>query len=432
MRWQISVFVRWVVCGVVLSFGTGCGTFRTLKNELMQLRMSENYMANISAPDGQSGPVYGVILDYTRDGRILAGDLAQANSAGMVVFLMPPARGEGYHWFAFQDQNRDEHWQQGEPCAFLPATKDTSIHTEIKLSQHPEAAPPGQLLATIREMRHGRPLAELQTGAAVPVSLGKVASINDAVFAAEGGAQGLWQPATFLHQRGIGVYFLDDYDPAKIPVLFVHGAAGSGQDWKNIIHALDRKKYQAWIAVYPTGLALDKSATAIHSALKILHGMYRFERLHVVAHSMGGLMARAMILKNRVEEGNLYIRTFVTLSTPWNGHEAAAWGVEKAPTAVPSWYDVQTDSPFIRTLFKTDLSRSVEHHLLFGYAASRSRLLPDSNDGTVSVASQLDARAQKQARAIYGFDVDHMGILQNPECLEKLFDLLDSASQQKL
>ena len=41
-----------------------------------------------------------------------------------------------------------------------------------------------------------------------------------------------WKPAEFFREVGGNVYFLEAYDATKIPVLFVHGAAGlsAGED----------------------------------------------------------------------------------------------------------------------------------------------------------------------------------------------------------
>ena len=97
---------------------------------------------------------------------------------------------------------------------------------------------------------------------------------------------------------------------------------------------LDRNKYQPWFYVYPSGMRLDSAAMALNDGVKELHERYPFTRLHVVAHSMGGLVSRRFIEQNVLVEGNNYINTFITFSSPWDGHEAAAMGVKYAPEAV--------------------------------------------------------------------------------------------------
>ncbi len=74
-------------------------------------------------------------------------------------------------------------------------------------------------------------------------------------------------------------------------------------------------------------------------------------------------MARSFIMKNMYEDTNDYIKLFVSVSTPWNGHIATAKGVENAPEAVPSWYDMVPDSEFIQSLFNKDLPPDVSSYL---------------------------------------------------------------------
>ena len=55
-----------------------------------------------------------------------------------------------------------------------------------------------------------------------------------------------------------GLYFLQPYDPDRIPVVFVHGLISTPFDWVQTINGLQadpeiRKHYQFWIFAYPTG-----------------------------------------------------------------------------------------------------------------------------------------------------------------------------------
>ena len=180
--------------------------------------------------------------------------------------------------------------------------------------------------------------------------------------------------------------FLDAFDPAKTPVHFVHGAAGSPQDWRHAMERIDRRRYQPWFYVYPSGMRLDNAADALDKGIHYLHQRYRFERLDVVAHSMGGLVSRRFILNHLERPGAVRIPTFITFSSPWGGHEAAAMGVRRAPEVVPSWRDMSAGSAFLEELYKKNLKGRVNHHLFYSHRASRSMILPEENDGTVSVS----------------------------------------------
>jgi len=129
-----------------------------------------------------------------------------------------------------------------------------------------------------------------------------------------------------------------------------------------------------------------------------------------VAHSMGGLVSRAFILKHLIDDGLGTVRVFVSISTPWGGVRMADKGLEHAPAAIPSWHDVATQSAFIDRLFDDALHPQVPHYLIFGYRGDCSMWMVN-NDGTVEIASQLDLRAQEDAAAVWGLDEDHMSIL---------------------
>ena len=79
--------------------------------------------------------------------------------------------------------------------------------------------------------------------------------------------------------------------------------------------------------------------------------------------------------------------------------------------------------PILQKLHETELPAGVTFDLLFGYrgaAAGNGEL----TDGTVRLSSVLDARMQSAAAAIYGFDEDHISLLESPAVLQKINELL--------
>jgi len=225
------------------------------------------------------------------------------------------------------------------------------------------------------------------------------------------------------------VLFQEPYVPKKIPVLFIHGALGTPQGWKETVEHLDRKRFQPWFYYYPSGLSLDKLGKALNTIVMVLHERYGFKEMHVVAHSMGGLVARSFILHNVHDSHQTFIKSFISISTPWNGHKLTAKGVKRAPSAVPSWYDMVPDSEFIQTLYKRKFPPSLHHVLLFSYKGDCSLFLAN-NDGTVELSSELDWRAQGEAERIFGYDEDHGSILSNKQVLLQIRDLLPAESHR--
>jgi pimeloyl-ACP methyl ester carboxylesterase len=103
------------------------------------------------------------------------------------------------------------------------------------------------------------------------------------------------------------LYMLRPYDPGKIPVVFVHGLFSSPRAWVQTINELQNtpgiaSDYQFWMFMYPTGMTIPSSAARLRQALTrardILDTGHRdsaFERMVLVGHSMGGLLAKMMV-----------------------------------------------------------------------------------------------------------------------------------------
>ena len=252
---------------------------------------------------------------------------------------------------------------------------------------------------------------------------GVVADLDHSHFSAEYAQKGVWEPYATLREVGIGLYFLEKYDPEKIPVLFVYGVSGNARNWRVFFDHLDRDRFQPWFFNYPSGLDLNFIGDALNGAIQWLNEQYQFDTLFVVAHSMGGLVARYAILQNVYEGHHDYIRLYVTISTPWGGHQAAAMGVARAPAVVPSWRDVVPDSEFIKGLYDHKLPDTIPYYLLFSYSG-RSNRMDENNDGAVTLESQLDYRVQRRARAIYGFDENHVKVLFSDDVIDIFNDIL--------
>jgi pimeloyl-ACP methyl ester carboxylesterase len=260
--------------------------------------------------------------------------------------------------------------------------------------------------------------------------LGEVIRFTDKKMDLEYGQMGFWQPLTFLREVGAGVYFLEPFDPKKTPVLFVHGVSGTPIHFKDIAGHIDRKRYQPWLFYYPSGMPLEKISTSLNIMVMELHQLHRFDKLYVVAHSMGGLVARRFILQNIDDHQQDYIRLFISISTPWNGHRMAEKGVEQAPTVVPSWYDVVPGSPFIESIFARKLPDTLPYYLMFSHKGDSSMFM-ENNDGSVELASELDYRAQAEAERIFGYNESHVGILSSKRVLDTINLLLDDGQVKR-
>jgi pimeloyl-ACP methyl ester carboxylesterase len=155
----------------------------------------------------------------------------------------------------------------------------------------------------------------------------------------------------FVSEGRAGVYFLEAYDPDRIPVLFVHGISGYPQQFEALIDGLDRERFQPWLYFYPSGFPLDDLARHLATLLQRLEVQLDVGELAVVAHSMGGLVSRAAILEYERETEREDVRLLVTISTPWGGQAEAAGAAGARVELPPVFQDMSPSSDFLRRLF---------------------------------------------------------------------------------
>jgi len=420
-----------LITTVAMAVGlSGCGTLRHLGQDLKFMDETSIVTAYVSNA-GSFRDVYGLVIEWDRENdRVLSADVSQVGEIGVFGFSVKDQQNQ--YLLAFSDRNGNGRYDSSDPAW---------IHTDAAGKPAPVAIDPVErkgrvtgrmssstklpegLVKAAREFKGQRSVEEAASGYRIPMDLGTIANLDDPKFSSKSGEMGLWEPSSFPQESGIGIYFLERYNPNKIPVLFVYGAAGSPQDWRTFFKKIDRRKYQPWFYFYPSGRSLDETSTALNNGVKVLQTHYGFQRMHVVAHSMGGLMSRSFVLKN-LAEGHGYIGKYATISTPWGGHKFAEMGVKRAPVVVPSWRDMVPNSSFQRQVFRRKLRGRVPYMLLYSHKASKSMFLPPENDGTVSVDSQLDPPAVKDAVKVKGFDEDHVSILSNDEVIKLVMDHL--------
>ncbi|SFS03575.1 Alpha/beta hydrolase family protein [Dyella sp. OK004] len=103
-----------------------------------------------------------------------------------------------------------------------------------------------------------------------------------------------------------GVYLLEDYDPHKIPIVMLHGLAASPLIWARLTNRIQgtptlRSRYQVWHVIYPTDAPVLLSRLRVKEFLDRAwaeldpsgHDPSR-ERMVLVGHSMGGMIARLL------------------------------------------------------------------------------------------------------------------------------------------
>ena len=94
---------------------------------------------------------------------------------------------------------------------------------------------------------------------------------------------------------------LQQFDPAKTPVIFVHGLQETGANWAPMIDSLRddpdiREHYQFWFFSYPSGYPYPYTAALLRQDLDgIKRAFPDHKRVVLIGHSMGGMIGRLMI-----------------------------------------------------------------------------------------------------------------------------------------
>jgi len=331
-------------------------------------------------------------------------------------FLVPQG---SYRIFVYEDSNEDGSYQLTERIgqSSLLELKEAGQKITVSVSV-PETTDTSKLddMAKIKAKTQ-------QDFTKSRVSLGSTISLDDPVFNETNVAMGLWQPLKSIKSLKFGLFLLEPYDPARQPVLFVHGVSGSPRQFRSLIAALEKNKYQPWVVYYPSGFSISLTGDYLKTIIDEMHSRYKFDNLAVIAHSMGGLVTRSMLTSYGSSTKGFSVKTYITISTPWGGHSAAEMGLKYAPAVIPVWHDMVPGSPFLKDVFAKTLPPETDHYLLFSYQGSSS-FAGGNSDGVVSIASQLYPEAQAGAAVVRGFDETHTSILNNAAMSEQIRAIL--------
>lgn len=366
-------------------------------------------MGHVSCTSSTNAPIAVVALPVDASGRII--DRQQAyiilESAGEYMMYIP--RGD-YRIVGLLDANENNIFQNDDIAGACQGRKtlrlkDKSVYTGIDIKL-------GNMSADALELSGELNIEYHVDSGEYRCRNGQVAKIYDAIFSSGNAETGLWNPSLFMASFGANIFLMEPYDPEKIPILFVHGYNGSPQDWVYFLIRLDRSRYQPWFFYYPSGMSLQLTSRILGAKLAELQGRYRFNKLCLTAHSMGGLVTRALLASGNLETLSDLDVLYITLATPWSGFKSVDRAISLSPRTLPSWYDIASRSIFIKKTLRRRLPDWVAYHFFFGKydAVSRGRA--------------LDERAFAEAKGRYGFNVDHTGILEDRDVYLKYKDVL--------
>lgn len=364
--------------------------------------------------DGQSVVVMLMALQ-PGESSLVRRNFVRTGKDGRFTFYARPGH---YYILAYLDVNKDGVYQSHEYASYYGKPDVITVKSKKKV----------RLAAITIE---GRLANELETDQIrdetylAIKNIGRVVSLDDERFNDEHEKTGMWMPVKYLRAIGGGLFQLQPYSDGKIPVLFIHGINGGVNDWRTAIDSLDSERYQPWVLQYPSGLRLDMVSDYLVRAVYDMKLKTGFDQLYVIAHSMGGLVARSFVMKFRQQYplSASSVGMLMTVNTPLAGFRRAEMGVKHSPVVVPSWRDVAKDSDFIRQLYAWSWPQEIPYYLMFSYQDA------GYGDGVVSLESQLPMQFQKEASKVVGFNNTHAGVLLDPLFVEGVNRILLEKSQ---
>lgn len=407
---------------VMISFFMAGCTMVKLKQEVKQSLASTVLVGQIATGPSEKGKL--VVVAYSlQNGERTVAHYAVLHGAGEYELMV--AQGN-YYLCAYWDHNSNLIYDMGEPAG---------QYGEPKLV----AAPAGGVVLEINfvvpdagtaiDLPQGFDISPDKPRKLLSRQAGAMVTLDDARFSAANGSRGFWQPLEFFKEIGGNIYFLEKYDSDKIPILFIHGAAGTPTGWDYLINSLDRERFQPWLFYYPTGVRLKSTAYLLFWKLFNLQLKYRFDTLYITAHSMGGLVARSLIMD--YYRATPYIKLFISLATPWGGDRMAEYGVKQSPAVIPSWIDMQPEGGFLQSLYRDKMPAAVSFYMFSGHRGSRNPFT-SNNDGTITLASIMDWRPQTEAKMNYVFDEDHTSILNSPAVMTQYNTIINAFAKGTL
>jgi pimeloyl-ACP methyl ester carboxylesterase len=119
---------------------------------------------------------------------------------------------------------------------------------------------------------------------------------------------GFDEPTDQAGQPGTAqLYFLDPYQPGRIPVVLIHGLFSTPEGWNDLIQYLRAEpsfceRFQIWAFGYPTGQGFLQSAATLRAKLRVAVDTLdpqqadpALRRMVLIGHSMGGLIAKLQV-----------------------------------------------------------------------------------------------------------------------------------------
>ena len=116
----------------------------------------------------------------------------------------------------------------------------------------------------------------------------------------------------------------EDLPASRNVVIFVHGLESSARELQGWLKLAQSEGYPCGAFQYPNDQPIEDSAALLAKELKKFAAKYPGRTISLVAHSMGGLVCRAVIENPQADPGN--VAQLIMVATPNHGSNLAYFG----------------------------------------------------------------------------------------------------------
>jgi len=191
-------------------------------------------------------------------------------------------------------------------------------------------------------------------------------------------------------------------DSRQPPVLLLHGYGCNSGYWAHLLPLLDAARIShATVDLEPVAGDIDDYVPLVERAVRELCAAAATDRVAIVAHSMGGLVARAWMRAH----GSAALARVITLGTPHHGTALARFGLGK------NAFQMRPGSAWLRTLAASE------------DAADRA-LVTSLYTHHDNIVSPQESSRLEGARNIEFGGVGHVALGSNPRVLAAVMDEL--------
>jgi triacylglycerol lipase len=192
--------------------------------------------------------------------------------------------------------------------------------------------------------------------------------------------------------------------PAARPVLLVHGFGGTKSSWSSVARALRARGLTVEAITYtPFGTSMEQLADRLVVEVQRILSQTGSDRLHLVGHSLGGVVIAQAIAGGRLDG---QVDTVVTLGSPFGGspwaHVLPFGAIVRA---------LREGSPLLRRLASAPVPDGVRW---LAFTATLDMIVPGPRS--------MPAHAQVETVTVGG--VGHLGMLLSREVVGRIVTAL--------